>query len=92
MDAGGPRALMAEGGSQEPRQGSLQNLGTTPAASRDPGCQSCNLTEVNSASNQMSRRGLSQNSQQGTQPGDPLTSSHESLSRKSPGAAEGPLH
>lgn len=65
-----------EGGGRPPGAGAglPPEPGTTPA-SRDPGCQSCDLTEVNSASNQMSRRGLSQSFQQGTQPGDPLTSS-----------------
>ena len=75
MEAGGTMGSDGRGRQPEAEEGQPPEPGdhhpSSRPASRDPGHQTCNLTELNSASTRMSRRGLSQNPQEGTQPGRP---------------------
>ena len=64
MEAGGTMGSDGRGRQPEAEEGQPPEPGDHPSsrpASRDPGHQTCNLTELNSASTRMSRRGLSQN-------------------------------
>lgn len=73
---------------------SLQNLGTAPADSQQgPGTSVLQPHRTEFCQHPNEQKGfVPKTSSREPNPANPLTSSYESLSRKPPGAAEGPLH